>query len=193
MPDPAWTAQYNLAQTPEGNGFTRRDYNSPVVTLTTGGQPANRKVVIDSTNGDTVYTTSNVPSLDSGVGATAEMMVSVTGAVEGDAGIELTFLDRAVLVQIYPNKIVTSICNDLTGNVEQTFPTASNGTDTLIRVTFDATKNLRVYRAGVLLAGPLSTAGCVKPFQRVLWWGESGAIATFKQFKYYIGGAVVPG
>jgi len=193
MPDPVWTASYNFAQTPEGNGFTRTLYNSPVVTLTTSGSPANRKVVVDSTNGDVVFLTSAVPSLDSGVGATAEFQVAVTGAAEGDAGVELTFLDRAVLVQVYPNKIVTSICNDLIGNQEQTFATASNGTDTLVRITFDATKNLRVYRAGTLVAGPLSTDNCVKPFQRVLWWAESGAVATFKIFRYYIGGAVVPG
>jgi len=27
----------------------------------------------------------------------------------------------------------------------------------------------------------------------VLWWGESGAVATFKIFRYWLGGAMAPG
>jgi len=193
MPDPAWTQQYNFAQTPENNGFTRQLYNSPVITLTQGGNPANRNVNVDSTAGDAVFLTSSVPSLSSSIGATAEMIVAVSGAAEGDAGIELTFLDRAVLVLVFPNKVSISICNDIIGNQESEYPTASNSGDTTIRVTFDSNKDLRVYRNAILLAGPLSTANCVKPFQRVLWWVETGAIGTFKALRYYLGGAVVPG
>ena len=192
MPDPAWTQQYAFNQTPEANGFTRTLYNSPVVTEVTSGNPANRRVEIDSTNGDAVFTTSAVPSLDSSVGATAELQVAVTGAADGDAGVELTFLDRAVLIMVFPDKISIEVAQDA-GAFSQEFATASNGTDTLVRVTFDNTKALRVYRAGVLLAGPISTTTAVKPFQRVLWWAESGAIATFKIFRYWLGGAMAPG
>ena len=192
MPDPAWTAQYNFAQTPEGNGFTRQLHNDPIVTLIQGGNPANRRVDVDSTNGDAVFLTSQVPSLDSTIGATIEMTVAVSGAADGNAGFELTFLDRAVLVMVFPNKIGLTVAQDA-GQFDQEIPTASNSGDTEIRVTFDATKALRVYRNDVLIAGPISTQTAVKPFQRVLWWCEAGAIATFRVMRYYLGGAVVPG
>lgn len=192
MPDPVWTQQYAFNQSPEGNGFTRQLYNSPVVNEVTGGNPANRRVEIDSTNGDAVFLTSAVPSLDSTVGATIEMTVAVSGNENGNAGFELTFLDRAVLVMIFPNKIGLTVAQDV-GQFDQEIATASNAADTEIRVTFDATKALRVYRNDVLIAGPISTQTAVKPFQRVLWWCEAGALATFRVMRYYLGGAVIPG
>jgi hypothetical protein len=192
MPDPAWTQQYQFNQSPEGNGFTRRLYRTPIVTEVTGGNPANRRVEIDSTNGDAVFITSAVPSLDSSVGATAEMVVNVTGAADGNAGVELSFLDRAVLLMVYPNKIGISAAQE-DGQIEQEVATASNAPDTEVRMTLDASKDLRIYRNDALILGPISTQTKTKPFQRVLWWGESGALVTFRALRYYLGGAVIPG
>ena len=191
MPDPVWTSSYNYAQSPEQNGFTRTLYNDPVVTEITSGNPANRRVEINSNNGDVVFLTSSVPSLDSSVGATAEAVVNVSGA--GDAGFELTFLNMGTLIQVLQNSILLSFCNDFGGYQEFLFSTSPNNVDITIRFTVDGSRQARLYRNTVLIDGPRTIPVCIKPFQRVLWWGESGGTQIFKGMKYYIGGAVVPG
>lgn len=192
MPDPTWTLQYNYANTPESNFFTRTLYNIPTINEVRSG--SNRRVEIDSTNGDAVFTSSIVPSLDSDVGATAEFMVNVSGNVNGDAGIELTFLDRAILVQVYPNHVYVGLTGDLE-TLEYTIPTASNNSDLLYRITYSGSGDniINVYRGGTLIGGPYNPPVADKTFQRVLWWCEGGAISTWKGMKYYLGGPVVPG
>lgn len=193
MPDPVWTQQYNLQQTPEQNGFTRTLSGSPTVTTQTSGPAANRRVEVNSNNGDCVFLTSQVPALDATVGATAESVCSCSGA--GNAGFELTFLSRAFLVMVFENRIDVTICRDGAPQPsdEQSIPTASNGSNITLRFTTDGSSNLRVYRNGVLILGPTPLPACVKPFQRVLWWGEAGGTQIFRAFRYYIGGAVEPG
>lgn len=190
MADPVWTAQYNYSQTPETNGFSRTLYKTPVVTVVTSGPVANRRVEINSASGDVVFITSNVPSLDPSIGATAEAVVSVTGP--GDAGFELTFLTRALMLQVYATGVGLTVCDDIGGEKHYRVKTAPNNVDTKFRMTLDGSNNVHVYREGSGVIGPVSAEQCEKPFQRVLWWGESSGTQTFKAMKYYIGGAVAP-
>lgn len=183
--DPVWTATYNFGNTPENNGFTRQ-VNGGVVTTVTGGTPANRRVEINSTNGEAIFLTSNVPSLNMNVGATVQMTVAVSGT--GNAGVELTFLDRAFGIQVYANRITVAI---LDGNGAQEVSALANTGDTIIRATVSPDLTLRVYRNNLLIS--TKTLGpTTQPFQRVLWWGEEGGVQIFRQLAYYIGGAVAP-
>jgi hypothetical protein len=187
MADPVWTQQYALNQTPEQNGFTRTLYGSPTVNTVTGGTPSSRKVEILSTASDScVFSTSNVPAINSSVGITAEIIASCTGA--GDAGFECTFLDRYVGVQLYSNKITIVISN---GQAESVFPTAANTADTTVRFTYSPDGTGRVYRNAVLISA-FAIPAETKPFQRVLWWGEGGGTQVFKALRYYLGGPVAP-
>lgn len=189
MADPVWSSAYNFGNTPENNGFTRT-VNGGVVTLTTTGPAAGRKVSINSDAGDAVCLTSSVPSLSEGVGATAQAIVAVTGA--GDAGFELDFLNHNVQVLIKANSVVISLGDDANGNQNTEIPTASNGTATTIRLTVDSSGNIRVYRNTVLIFGPTQWPTSVSPFQRVLFWGEGGGTQVFTQMNSYLGGAVAP-
>lgn len=188
MPDPSWTMQYNWAQAPEGNGFTRRLVRSPVITEVISGNPAARRVEINSDNGNAIFLTSQVPALDAAVGVTAEAQVRVSGA--GDAGFELTFLNAAILVNVYENLV--NIYDSAQGQETEVAVGLSNAVDTLIRMTFAPDRTCRFYRNGVeihsLIAGVTA-----KPFQRVLWWGEDGGTQVFNIFRYYSGGPVPPG
>ena len=189
--DPNWTAQFIFSQAPEANGLTRTLYGTPTVTSITTGSAANRRLIIDSAGGDCVFTTSQVPSLDSTVGATIEFTIAQTGA--GDAGFELTFLNRAFGVEIHETSVTVRICQDAApGEITQSASTALNTTDVLWRLTVDGSSQLRLYRAGTLIIGPVTVPGCVKPFQRVLFWGEGGGTSVWKKVAYYIGGAVAP-
>lgn len=196
MPDPVWTLQYLYNQSPEQNGFTRQlCYQTPApVTEVSSGPPANRRVEIDATDPTSgiVFMTSQIPALDSGVGVTAEMMLNVSGAADGDAGVELTFLDYAILLNICPNKIDLSAPAEGGGGLRQIIATSPNNVDTLWRLLFYPNHNVSVYRAGVLVAGPFLAPVQPKRFQRVLWWGEAGALSVWKAMRYYIGGAVEP-
>ncbi len=198
MPDPSWTMQYLMNQTPEGNGFTRQFCYSQqaIVTEVTGGNPADRRVEIDATAGPqagVVFATSQVPSLDSSIGITAEMIVNVSGDPNGDAGIELTFLDYALLLCIYPNKLNVYCGGDGQNSINTDVPTPPNNVDTLWRILFYPNHTMEVYRAGILVYGPVLMPISTMAYQRVLWWAESGALAVFKAFRYYLGGAVIPG
>ncbi len=191
MPDPSWTAEYNTAQSPESNGFTRQLVNSPIVTEVTSGNPSDRRVEIGSDDGDAIFLTSSIPSLDPTVGVTAEALVSCSGA--GDAGFELTFLDAAVLLMVYENSVEVSWPSD--GTIPSSgvqVPTDTN-TEALIRYLFKSDSTVEVYRDSELIIGPVSVSRPSKPFQRVLWWGEGGGTQTFKAFRYWIGGAMAPG
>ena len=192
MPDPNWTLNASFSQTPESNGFTRETYGAPVINQVTTGPQANRRVEVNTDAGGVVWKTSQVPSLDPAIGCTLEYVCSCSGA--GNAGIELTFLSRAVMVQVYQNKIVSILASDgIPQQVITEAATASNASDTTVRVTFDSSNNIRVYRNGTLIIGPVAVPVCVKPFQRILWWAEEGGTQIFKQVKAWLGGAMAPG
>jgi hypothetical protein len=192
MPDPAWTDEYDMGNLPAVNGFTEQDVASPVVTLQTTGNPANRRIEIESSNGDAIFLTSSVPSLDPTVGVTAEAVLSCTGA--GDAGFELTFLNAAVLLMVYENSAEVSWPSGpvVPGN-SITVATASNAGDVRWRYLFKPDRNIEVYRDEVLIIGPVPVSDPDKPFQRVLFWGEGGGTQIFREMMYWIGGAMVPG
>jgi hypothetical protein len=192
MPDPVWTAQYNFANTPENNGFTRIVTGNPIITLTTGGPTANRKVTIDSTNGEVFFVTSNIPSFNSEVGVTCECSVSSNGV--GDAGFEVTFLDLAFGLNVYSNSVLLTLCADPPNSFQEVvINTPPNTSQTLFRVIIDSSKKISIYRVGVLITGPHQMLPCIKPFQRFLWWSEGGGTQVFNGMKYYLGGAVAPG
>lgn len=188
MPDPVWTAEYDFSSTPEANGFTRVLYNTPTLTLVTSGSPANRRVEVNSDQGSVVFVTSSIPSFDDSVGATGEAGLAVSGT--GDAGFEMTFLNRAMLIQIFQSSLLVTLAGD-TGEQNYEFVTGDNTANTLWRATYQSGQ-LRVYRAGVLVAGPLTVPVAIKPFQRFLWWGEGGGAQVFRKLVYYVGGAVAP-
>ena len=188
MADPIWTYQYNFTNLPEAQGFTRRTHvGTPGITFVTTGNPAQRRIEIDSTNGDAVFLTSTVPSLDSTLGATAELTLNVSGNPDGDAGFELTFLDHAFGINIFPSHILI----DVPGLDVIDVLTASNAVDIIWRITYVA-NTLALYRAGVLVAGPIIVPAHNRPFQRFLFWCEGGAICVIRGVKFFVGGAVAP-
>ena len=192
MPDPNWSTQFNFSQTPETNGFTRQVYGTPVIQEVTSGSQANRRVEINTDAGSVVWGTTQVPSLDPTIGCTLEYVCNCTGT--GNAGIELTFLSRVVAVQVYAAEVRFYTVQD---GVEPPPPTivltTANSANTTIRVTFDSSNNVRVYRNGTLIIGPQAVPVAVKPFQRVLWWAEEGGVQTFRTIKVWLGGAMAPG
>lgn len=187
MPDPVWTNDYSMNQTPEQNGFTRRLYNSPSIQTVTGGNPAQRRIEIGSTGGDAVFELSNVPSLQLSNGATIEVLCSCTGA--GDAGFELTFINTHFGIQVYQTAI-SVLVND--GQGEHIVATASNSADTRIRATVASDGTLNVYRNGSLIDTRTMPAD-VHALPSVLFWGEGGGTQIFRQMRFYLGGPVVPG
>ena len=192
MPNPIWSAEYAFNQAPEANGFTRRESGSPVITEQTSGTPANRRVEINSDNGDAVWATTTVPALDPLVGTTTEFQTRVSGS--GDAGVETTFLTFAVLCMVWENMISVSQPRGDNGDPggETEIATASNAVDTLVRFNFSPDRTVTVYRNGIEIHS--FTANVItKPFQRVLWWGEGGGTQVFNIFRYYNGGSVPPG
>ncbi len=192
MPDPNWTSEYQFNQPPESNGFTRTIYNTPVVTEVTGGNPSDRRVEINSDTGDCVFITSDVPSLDANTGVTLEASVSCTGS--GDAGFELTFLDYAVLIMVWEDRVSISMPRGDNGepSVEQDIPTAANSSPVLMRFTFDNQRLVRIYR-DLSEIHSFTAHPVTKPFQRVLWWGEGGGVQLFNVLRFWTGGAMPPG
>lgn len=184
-----WTAQYNFGQAPEQQNFTRSVYGATaVVKVNSTGPTANRNLTVTESdaNSGVAFLTSSIPSFDATRGATAEATVAVTGA--GDAGFEVTFLDHAFGLNIATSGLIL----DVDGAPEQVVATASNAGATTFRITIDATATLNVYRAGVRVAGPIALPVVAHPFQRFLFWGESGGAQVFTALAYYIGGAVAP-
>lgn len=193
MPNPIWSFEYDFADSPEGNNFTRNLYNNPTINEVKSG--GNKRVEINATNGDCVFVSSFVPAIDSNTGITAECMVNVSGNAGGDAGIEITFLSHAILMQVYPNQVFIGLTGDLQ-TLEYFIPTASNNSDLLYRVTCSGSGSgteVNVYRAGTHVGGPYTPPTLTRAYQRFLWWGESGIVSTWKQLKYYLGGPVTPG
>lgn len=188
MPDPNWTVAYNFGNTPEANGFTRFIHPpEPLVTLVTSGSPANRRIEVDtSAGGDISFLTSNVPNLNEAIGMTAEATVHVSGP--GDVGFEATFLNFPVAINIFVDRVFL----ERLGEPAIEVLTPSNAADIIWRVTYDGT-NIRVYRAGALVIGPVAPVLYSKPSQQFQFWVESGAVAIYRALKYYLGGAVVPG
>lgn len=193
MPDPSWTAQYLFNQTPEGNGFTRTLYGTPVVTEVTSGPPADRRLEIQSDNGNAVFLTSDVPSLDSSIGATGEIEVAVSGS--GDGGFELTLLDTVIAVNIFQTFVEVYSPNPGGTPTYETYSGQDNSPNTKWRVTIDPLKKARLYRNDLEITpiGGLQAHTAPKPFQRVLFWGEGGGLAVYKGMRYYQGGAVEAG
>lgn len=199
MPDPTWTDDYNFGNTPESNGFTRTLTGSPVVTEVTSGNPANRRVEINSDNGDAVFLTASVPSLDDLVGATGEFEAQCTGG--GDVGFEITMLGTVILVNVFET-FVELYCPAGDDPVAQ--PTISleySGQDNTVttkwRVTIgpEPDQECHLYRDEVELTpvGGINLNDVTKSFQRVLWWGEGGGTQVLRGMRYYQGGPVVPG
>lgn len=193
MPDPNWTNEYNTGNTPEANGFTRELNGSPVVTETTSGNPSNRKVEIVSDDGDAIFLTSTVPSLDKTTGATCEVDVQCSGP--GDFGFELTFLDAAVLCMIWSDKITVDFPSgsSIPGGELIASGLDNASSEITVRLLIKPDGNFEVYRDGVLILGPAPYSDPTKAFQRVLWWGEGGGTQTVYGLRYYLGGAVAPG
>lgn len=194
MPQVPWTFQYNYQHDPEWNRFTRIPYGNPVVNAVTTGQ---RRVEVSCPEykDNIVFLSSDVPALDVALGITAEMMVNVSGPfADGNAGIEATFLPFAIAMQVRPNEVEFYSGGDGTNSVRIIVPTAPNNSDILWRITIDSNRIINIYRAGILVIGPvvIPSGGQPFPFQRFLWWVENGATATFKQMNYYQGGAVAP-
>lgn len=189
--DPNWSTQYSFSQTPEQNGFTRILYGSPVVTLVTGGQAANRRIELNTANGDVVFLLSTTPALNNKtLGATVEVVVAVTGS--GNAGYELTFQTNHFGVQVYTDRI-TVVVNDGNGPVECAVGLL-NILDTTVRATVTpegADGVLRVYRNG-LLVYTKALVPSDQPLPRVLFWGEEGGTQIIRAMKFYIGGPVAP-
>jgi len=192
MPTPVWTAQYDFTQTPVQNGFTEFDTGSPSVTTTS------TSLSVDSSHGDAVFV-AIVPAFtfNPTVGLTAEATVAVSGSAVGiyppDAGFELDFLGQQVELLIQPNAATISVSADVTGNQNTTVSTASNTAATVWRVTIDGTGIANVYRAGVLVIGPIQLLMSTALSEKFIFWGEQGAIVTFTELNYYNGGAVSPG
>jgi len=197
MPDPAWTFEYNMSQSPAQNNFTERLIRSPVVTYQTSGNPANRRIEVDSTNGDAIWLSSTVPSLDLSLGTTMEWLASVNGPVFGDIGVELRFGDRAASVVAYPDAIDWIINGQGPQPPDVSpIPTPNNGGDVLWRLLLNPSPNptMEVYRAGVQVIAPLSVPlSSTHPFEQILFFCEGGATGIFRELKIFLAGAVVPG
>lgn len=188
-----WTFTYNYAHNPTWNRFTQVNYGTPAVNAITSGQ-RRVEIVCPTGNDSAVFLTSDVPALDATLGITAEMLVNVSGPEKADAGIEATFREFQVAMQIRPNAVQVYCPGNASpdNSVDLVIPTASNAADILWRLTVDNTRNLRVYRAAVLIAGPIAIPDNPRAFQRFLWWAEQGATAVFKTMQFYQGGAVAP-
>lgn len=192
MPDPNWTAQYNFSQAPEANNFTAQINGSPIIQINSTGTPSARNLTIVSDNGDVVYTTSQVPSLDSSVGCTLEWTCSQSGT--GDAGMELTFLDMAFGLSIYLNEVRLTVIKTTAPFQDDYYQaTAANNVDTLWRITINGSRVFNLYRNGILVLGPITIPVAGRPFQRVLFWGEGGGTTIYRKVAFWLGGAMAPG
>lgn len=193
MPDPNWSFEYNFSNGSLNNGFTRTDYGTPVVDEITSGNPSNRRIEINSDNGDAVYRTTDIPSFDTSNGATGEFDVSCFGT--GICGFEITFLDQVILAQVYQSKISIYSPNgdNATGEFEIEVDTPDNTVVTKFRIVVTNSGQVSFYREGVLVAGPQQLPTVTKPFQRFLFWGEGGGTQTLNGVRFYIGGGVIPG
>lgn len=191
MPNPNWTAEYAFNALPEANGFTREVVGAPVQTIVTSGSPANRRVELQSDQGSVIFHGAGIP-LNEVVGATMECIVNVTGV--GDAGFELTFLERHIGIQIYASRVTVTLPD---GQEPHEILTPSNGSNTtfratLIRIAGVATLNL--HRAGAPVPiGTFIVPAYSHASPRVLFWGEEGGTQIFRALRYWLGGAMAPG
>jgi hypothetical protein len=199
MADPTWDDQYDYSKSPEDNGFTRTIYKKdksptgkdPVVTETKTGPSANRKVEVDSTDGNVIFIAENPSGMDEDTGVTVDAMVSVTGV--GHAGVELTFRNTAILIDIWESN-VQIYCPKGRSTVpwtHQDIATASNA-KAIFRITYKKSEGVALYRNGLHLFGPTKTPQIPKPYNRILWWGEDGGTQTFHDLKYYFKGVSAP-
>lgn len=193
MPTPSWSFTYNMAQTPEANGFTRLIHSpDPIITLVTSGTPANRRIEVNTDGGgDLICLINNVPSFSVANGMTAEALINVAGA--GDVGFEARFIGLAISVSIFSGKVRLEIPFSQTTPTYVEAATAANNADILWRTTFDGS-NARIYRAGVLVLGPVSMIVKVgeMPQANFMFWFEGGGTGIIKSMNFFIGGPVVP-
>lgn len=192
MADPVWTNQYNTALGPEQNGiFTQANVYSVASTINsiTSGNPSNRRLEIvgSDVNSGAVWITSQVPTLDPNIGVTIETLVQVSGDNDCNAGYELTFLDRAIGVQVHQNRITIQVQD---GQGLHTFLTADNSGQTRVRLTY-ANGIASIYR-NASLVGTISVPSVTFPSQRVLYWAEGQGTVIYRELKYFVGGAVAP-
>jgi hypothetical protein len=186
MPDPTWTAEYNTGNSPEENGFTRVLSGSPGVNEVTSGNPANRRVEIDSLDGEAVFIT-NVPSFNASQGATLEADFNFISANGGNIGAEITFADNAFGATIFENNVEFT----LNGIGVETVPVVALGRHTW-RMTFLGSMAI-LYRDEVLVDTVQATQPLSPRIQRALWWVGEGAIGAMHGLRYYTEGAVAPG
>jgi hypothetical protein len=193
MADPVWTNQYNTALGPEQNGtFTQNLASYSVassINSITSGSPANRRLEITggNVNAGAVWLTSQVPTLDPTIGTTIESLVQVSGDDQCNFGYELTFLDRAIGLQVHQNRITVQV---LDGQGLHIFNTADNSGQTRVRLTY-AVGIASIYRNAVLL-GTIPVPSSPFQSQRVLYWQEGLGSVTIRELKYFVGGAVAP-
>jgi hypothetical protein len=180
-----WTAQYDTNKSPEANGFGRKVYSTPVVTEVTSGNPSQQRVEINSNNGSVVFLTSSVPSLNDVTGITIELVCR--SGTPGNVGLQCTFLQRAVGLRIYADRIFV----DAPGPVAEILTADNSQADISVWLSY-ADGFLNLYRNGLLIAGPLAVPAGSKPFQEVLWWGEEGGTQTVRALRYSIGGSFAP-
>lgn len=196
MADPVWTNQYNSSLGPEQGGvFTQNlTYSDPgTVNSVTSGNPSNRRLEIvgNTPSQGALWITSQVPTLDDLVGCTVEVLVQVVsteiGGIGANAGFEMTFLNRAIGVQVHQDRITVQL-QDGFGLHEYTGQ--DNSVQTLVRVTY-VNGQMKLYRNTILL-DTLTVPVYNNAFQRVLYWGEGQGTVTFRQLKFFTGGVVVP-
>jgi hypothetical protein len=194
MADPIWSDQYDYSKSPEDNNYSRVIY-SKLDPSPTGADPVitekSTEVEIDSNNGSVVFVTENPVGMEKSKGITVDFTVTVTGV--GHAGVELTFMDCAILVQIYESRLEI-YCPQGRSKVpwtNQNIATMANSNITY-RITYDETNGVSVYRGKTKYFGPALTPKIPKPYNRILWWGEGGGKQVFHSFKYYFDGTVVP-
>lgn len=191
MPDPVWDWTYSTANTPEVNGFTlTADSVAGAVTAVTSGNPANRRVDIDGSIGNAIYLRTNVPALDSQFGGTFEIEAEFSGGVAGQSvlGVEATFQDAGIVLDILPDEIALSFPGGplvITG--------MANGPRALYRLAFTNSRAVSVYKNGAQVGTTEVVGTVVKPARRVLWWGEGPGIKRIWAMRYYLGGGVAPG
>lgn len=202
MPTPSWTFSYNMAQTPEQNGFTRLNQSPPmpVINLVTGGNPANRRIEVTTIAAnpdqgiqanDIVFLINNIPNFDVAIGMTAEALLSVSGV--GDVGFEARFIGIAISVSIFQDRVRLEAPWLSTVPTYIEAPTLPNDVNVLWRTTFDGA-DARIYRAGVLALGPVAIPLRVAalPQSNFMFWFENGGTGIIKAMNFFIGGAVVP-
>lgn len=180
-PPGSWT-EYNFSNTPDQNGFTEQPDTNAVVNIVSTGPQADRRVEITPNGGNKVFITTDSPNLDPSVGATGEISVAVSAPNEF-SGFEIRYLNGVInwvcsseITEInipggFPNPDFTG--TPIASQVQDV--SGQNNTNQIVfRITVDSSRDVMLYRNGVLLFGPLNLPYIQKPSQTFMWWGEGG-------------------